>query len=42
MLIVVSKKIAAKKSEEVVTPLAARLVLVIMFAFVWQVSAKVK
>lgn len=42
MLIMVTKKIAGQESNEVILWLTARLVNIIMFAFVRAVGAKIK
>ena len=42
MLIVVAEEIAGKKCQHMVLNLAARLVLIIMFALMGQVCAKIK
>lgn len=42
MLVMIAEEIATKKSQEMVAVLAAALVLVIMLAFMRQVSTEVK
>ena len=42
MLVVVAKKITGEKCQHMVLSLAARLVLIIMFALMGQVCTKIK